>query len=82
MNVRVVFVQFVFGDARFEELIFGDVGFVGQVDWVRCCREKCRRTAHALQRSSEMVVGQKIVKTQFVRVRWWRMAIHHTRVKS
>ncbi|KAB5521577.1 hypothetical protein DKX38_025896 [Salix brachista] len=52
-------------DARFEELIFGDVGFAGQVDWVRCCREKCGRTAHALQPSSEMVLGQKIVKTQF-----------------
>ncbi|KAB5521559.1 hypothetical protein DKX38_025878 [Salix brachista] len=54
--MRVVFLLFVFGDARFEELIFGDVRFVGQVDWVRCCREKCRRTAHALQPSSEMVL--------------------------
>ncbi|KAB5521584.1 hypothetical protein DKX38_025903 [Salix brachista] len=52
-------------DARFEVLIFGDVGFAGQVDWVRCCCEKCGRTAHALQPASEMVLGQKIVKTQF-----------------
>ncbi|KAB5521538.1 hypothetical protein DKX38_025857 [Salix brachista] len=52
-------------DARFEVLIFGDVGFTGQVDWVRCCCEKCGKTAHALQPASEMVLGQKIVKTQF-----------------
>ncbi|KAB5521563.1 hypothetical protein DKX38_025882 [Salix brachista] len=43
-------------DARFEELIFGDVGCVGQVDWVRCCREKCRRTAHALQPSEPIIM--------------------------